>query len=129
LLERGRRSLDRTKLIGFSATKFTIVIPKPEAVLPALEIALELGKIATGKTKQRKPDQAAHDVIAAVQSAYSALTGKRAGRAVLLSGQPGPVVRLGRDIDRLFGTRIFPKADSPRLENKSGDERPLRPAK
>jgi hypothetical protein len=63
LLEPGTRSFDRTKLLGnFSAPDdqdgrndkereragFAIVVPKPEAVLPALEVALELIKIATG---------------------------------------------------------------------------------
>ena len=98
------------------------MVPKPEAVLPALEVALELMKIATGNKKQRKPDMKAHEVVAVVQIAYRELTGKRAGRAVLSSGQPGPVARLGQDIDRLFGTSIFPN-DSPRLKNKSGGKK------
>jgi hypothetical protein len=130
LLVPGIRSLDREKLLGnFSAPGITILVPKPEAVLPALEVVLELMKIATGNKKQRKPDLAAHEIVAVVQSAYHALTGKRAGRAALLSGQPSRFVRLGHDIDRLFGTKIFPKTDSPRLKKKSGDKKPLRPAK
>jgi hypothetical protein len=147
------RSLDREKLLGnFSvqpsedggrpmpelvldfgsleaarpAPKFTMIIPKPEAVLPAIEVALELRKIGTGNKKQRKADPAAHEVIAVVRSAYSALTGNRGGRAILPSGQPGRLVRLGRDIDRLFGTKIFPNVDSRRLRKKSGNKRPLR---
>jgi hypothetical protein len=108
---------------------FAIVVPKPEAVLPALEVALELRRIVTGNKKQRKADPAAHEVIAVVRSAYSALTGKRGGRAILPSGQAGRLVRLGRDIDRLFGTKIFPKVDSTRLKKKTGDKKPLRRAK
>jgi len=157
LLTPGTRSLDREKLLGnFSvqppeedgdrpmpelvldfgtpqetrpAPKFTMIIPKPEAVLPALEVVLELRKIATGNKKQRKADSTAHEVIAVVGSAYAALTGKRGGRSILPSGQPGRLVRLGRDIDRLFGTKIFPKVDSRRLRKKSGDKKRLRRAK
>src|ERR1700682_5818230 len=95
LLESGTRSLDQAKLLGrFSAPGFETVVPKPAAVLPALEAALEHMKIVTGNKKQRKLDLAAHEVIAVVQSAYSALTGKRGGRAILPSGQPGRLVRL-----------------------------------
>jgi hypothetical protein len=116
LLKPGTRSLDRSKLLGnFSAPGFLVVVPKPEAVLPALEVAVELRKIVG---RQRKPDIAAHEVIAVVQSAYSSLTGYRGGRAVLPSGKAGRLVRLGRDIDRLFGTKIFPKVDSRRLKRK-----------
>jgi hypothetical protein len=129
LVNAGNRTLDRTKLLGrFAAPGFDIVVPKPEAVLPALEVALELRKIATGNKKQRRPDLAAHEVVEVVRSAYSALTGKRGGRAILLSGRPGRWVQLGHDIDRLFGTKIFPKADSSRLKKKSGDKKPLRRA-
>jgi hypothetical protein len=118
LLERESRALDSSKLLGFSARGFTTVVPKPEAVLPALEVALELGRIATGNKKQRKPDQAAHDVIVAVRSAYSALTGYRGGRATLPSGLAGRELRLGHDIDSLFGTKVFPNVDSTRLKNQ-----------
>jgi hypothetical protein len=117
LLESETRSLDRAKLLGnFSAPGFTVVVPKPEAVLPALEVELELRKIVTGNKKRRQPDRDEHDVIAVVRSAYSALTGYRGGRAVLPSGEAGKLVRLGRDIDSLFGTKIFPKVDSRRLK-------------
>jgi len=113
LLERGSRSLDKTKLVSFSAPRFTTIIPKPEAALPALEIALERGRIAP-RSKEHKPDQAADDVIAVVQSAYSALTGHRGSRTFLANGQPGRLLRLGFEIDRLFGTNFFP-GDSTRL--------------
>jgi hypothetical protein len=117
LLESETRSLDRAKLLGnFSAPGFTVVVPKPEAVLPALEVELELRKIVTGNRMRRQPDRDEHDVIAVVRSAYSALTGYRGGRAVLPSGEAGKLVRLGRDIDSLFGTKIFPKVDSRRLK-------------
>jgi hypothetical protein len=117
LLDSEARSLDRAKLLGsFSAPGFSVVVPKPEAVLPALEVELELRKIVTGNKKRRQPDQEEHDVIAVVRSAYSALTGYRGGRAILPSRQAGKWVRLGRDIDRLFGTKISPKVDSARLK-------------
>ncbi|MET4296686.1 hypothetical protein ABIB06_007477 [Bradyrhizobium sp. LB8.2] len=122
LLESGRRSLDRTKLIGFSAPGFTTVIPKPEAVLPALEIARELSKIAIGDKKQRKPDQATDDVISAVQSAYSALTGYQGGRAFLNGGHVPKILRLGHEIDELFGTNFFPQSDSTRLKRVWGQK-------
>jgi hypothetical protein len=69
LLESETRSLDRAKLLGnFSAPGFTVVVPKPEAVLPALEVELELRKIVTGNKKRRQPDRDEHDVIAVVRS-------------------------------------------------------------
>jgi hypothetical protein len=127
LLVPGTRSLDREKLLGFSASGVTILVPKPEAALPALEVGLELMKIAGGNKRQRKPDQQAHDLIAVVKNAYQVLTGKRAGRAVLLSGEPSRFLRLGHDIDRLFGTKIFPRTDSPRLEAESSKRTLRRP--
>lgn len=115
LLKRGSRKLDRKKLLGFSAPGFTTVVPKPDAALLALKGALELGGNVSGNKKQRKPDQAAVDVIAAVQSAYSALTEFRGARAILSNGRPSRVLRLGHEIDRLFRTRFFPASDSVRL--------------
>lgn len=125
LLKGESRSLDQTKLLGFSAPGFTTVIPKPEAVLPALEVALELGKIATGDKKKRKPDQAIDDVIATVQSAYSALTGYRGGRAFLNSDRSARILLLSHEIDKLFGTNFFPQSDSSRLKRVWG----LKPAR
>jgi len=90
-------------------------------VLPAIEVVLEAGRIATGNKKLRKPDQAAHDVIAAVLSAYGALTGYRSARTTLSNALPGRFLRLGHEIDRLFRTRFFPVTDSVRLRKKSGD--------
>jgi hypothetical protein len=127
LLKPETRSLDRSKLLGsFAAPGFAMVVPKPEAVLPALEVTLERRKIATGNKKQRKPDLTEHDLIAVVRSAYSALTGRRGGRVIRPDGGAGRLVRLGHEIDRLFGTRIFPTADSTRLKKKSGDKKPFR---
>jgi hypothetical protein len=109
------RSLDRTKLIGFSAPGFTTVIPKPEAVLPALEAAIQRANGPANEKKRRRPDLAAHDVIAAVQSTYSELTGHRGGRVLLGKEKSGRLLRLGHDIDKLFGTTFFPRYDSTRL--------------
>jgi hypothetical protein len=116
LLVSETRSLDPEKLLGFSAPGVTMVAPKPEAALPALEVALERARIAPGNRKQRKPDQGADNVISAVRSAYSALTGNRGGRAFLGSGRPGRLFRLGHQIDDLFGTSLFPTCDSTRLK-------------
>lgn len=115
LMEPGSRTLDRAKLLGFSAPGFTTIVPKPDAVLPAIETALERGKSVAGNKQQRKPDQAALDVIAAVQSAYSALTGYGGARTTLSDARPGRFLRLGHEIDRLFRTRFFPASDSVRL--------------
>jgi hypothetical protein len=126
LLDRGTRSLNRAKLLGsFSAPGFSVVVPKPDAVLPALEVELERRKKVTGNKKQRRPDLAAHDVIAVVRSAYSALTGEAGGRVIRPDGRASRFVRLGQDIDRLFGTKIFPKVDSVRLKKKTGRQKPI----
>jgi len=96
-----------------------MVIPKADAVLPAVEVAIELLKRASGNKKQRKPDLAAHELIAAVRAAYSDLTGNRGGRAILPGGQVGREHRLGKGIDRIFGTSVYPKIDSSRLRTPS----------
>lgn len=121
LLKSGR--LDPAKLLGhFSAPGFTMVIPKPEAVLPCIEAELHRLKGQTGG-RVRKPDASARDVIAVVRAAYAALTGKSGGRVNRSDGAPSRFVRLGRDIDTLFGTKIFPRVDSARL--KTGDKNPF----
>jgi hypothetical protein len=115
--------MDPEKLLGnFSARGFAIIVPKPEAVLPGIEVLLSEMNSDPTANKKRKPDFAALDVIAVIRSAYSALTGRRAGRTISPAGQAGRLVRLGRDIDGLFGTKIFPNTDSSRLRKKYGDK-------
>ncbi len=122
LLLPGTHSVDEAKLFGiFSAPGFSIIIPNPDAVLLALKAEM---KARTGNQK-RKPDLAARDVIAVVRSAYRALTGKPGGRTISAGGKAGRLVRLGRDIDKLFGSKIFPKVDSRRLKKNLGDKRPF----
>lgn len=122
LLLPGTRSFDEAKLFGsFSAPGFNMIVPKPDAVLLAIDAEM---KAHTGN-KKRKPDLAARDIIAVVRSAYHALTGRPGGRTISADGRPGRLVRLGRDIDRLFGTKIFPKVDSRRLKRNFGDKKPF----
>jgi hypothetical protein len=123
----GTRTMDQGKLLGtYSASGFTLVVPKPDAVLPALVAQIDRMKRATGNKKKRKSDEAAREVITAVRTAYKALTGRPGGRTVPADGKPGPLVRLGRDIDKLFGTKVFPKVDSRRLKKNFGDKKPFR---
>jgi len=126
----GTRSMDPEKLLGnFSTPGFTMVVAKPEAVLSAIGALREQTKKDTGtNSRERKPDLAAREVIAAVRSAYRALTGRPAGRTISSDGRAGRLVQLGRHVDNLYGTKIFPKADSRRLKKNFGDKKPCRPA-
>jgi hypothetical protein len=124
------RSLDKAKMLGnYSAPGFTVVVPKAEAVLPAIEVAIERLKISTGNKRQRKPHLAAYDLIAVVRAAYSALTGHRGGRANLPSGLAGKELRLGKGIDKICGTKVFPNVDSSRLRKPKAGKTPSRRSK
>jgi hypothetical protein len=119
------RTLDKDKLLGsFSAPGFITVIFKPDAVLAALNQLLPEMKTRSGR-KARKPDYAARGVIAAVRSAYKALTGRCGRRVISADRRAGRLVRLGQDIDRIFGTKVFPKVDSRRLKKNFGDKSPF----
>lgn len=122
LLLPGTRSFDEAKFCGsFSAPGFDMIIPKPDAVL----LAIDAETNARSGNKNRKPDLAARDVIAVVRSAYRALSGKPGGRTISADGQAGRLVRLGQEIDRLFGVKVFPKVDSRRLKKNFGDKKPF----
>jgi hypothetical protein len=116
------RSFDEAKLCGsFSAPGFNMIVPKPDAILLAIDAET---REHTGN-KKRKPDLAARNVIVVIRSAYRALTGKPGGRTISAHGQAGRLVRLGQEIDRIFGVKVFPKVDSRRLEKDFGDKNPF----
>jgi hypothetical protein len=122
LLLPGTRNFDPDKLLGhYRAPGYTLVVPKPHVVLPALQAQLDEMKGLTGNKKKRTPDLAAREAITVIRAAYKALTGKPGGRTVPPEGRPGPLVRFGREIDKLFGTKVFPRADSSRLKKDFGD--------
>lgn len=93
------------------------IAPKPEVVLPAIEAEVERLKATPGSRRRQRTSNEEKDVaVKAVQAAYGALTGRLGGRVIGADGRPaGRLHRLGRDIDAIFGTRLFPEKDSRRL--------------
>ena len=89
LTDPGSRTLDRTKLLGnsrrpVSRLSFRSLTP----LCPPSKVRSNYGRAPARNKKQRKPDQAALEVIAAVRSAYGDLTGYRGARAILSNGGP-----------------------------------------
>jgi hypothetical protein len=108
------RTLDHRKLLGFSSPKFSMVAPRAADVLPAIE--RELARItAMPGEKRRKSNEVEIAAIEAIRSAYRALTGKTGGRVIHAGKLDGRMVRLGREIDGIFGTKLFAAKDSVRL--------------
>jgi hypothetical protein len=111
------RSIDRSTLaMGFEAEGFAMLAPKPEVVLPAIERELAIAKItATPGAKTRKPDGDAVEAKEAIRAAYRAITGNRGGRVIRNGRLAGRLAALGRNIDAIFGTRLYAVKDSTRL--------------
>ena len=76
------RSIDRSTLaMGFATEGFAMLAPKPEIVLPAIE--RELAKLtATPRPKARTRDAEEAAAIAAIRTAYRAITGHKGGRVI-----------------------------------------------
>jgi hypothetical protein len=112
------RTIDRSTLSGsFSAARLQTIAPRPEVVLPTIAVEIERLKATPGAQRRaRKRDENEDAAVAAVRNAYGALTGYRGGRAISADGRlTGRLHRLGRDIDGIFGTRLFAEKDSRRL--------------
>jgi hypothetical protein len=111
-------TIDRSRIAGsFSAPGFTRSRLSRKVVLPAIEAEVERLKATPGSRRRQRTSNEEKDVaVKAVQAAYGALTGRRGGRVIGADGRPaGRLHRLGRDIDAIFGTRLFPETDSRRL--------------
>jgi hypothetical protein len=109
------RTVDSNELgLGFEMDDFAILAPKPEIVRPAIEAAL--AKItATPEPKTRKRNAAEVEAIKAIRAAYLAITGTDGGRVIREGKLTGRLVWLGREIDRIFQTKLFAETDSRRL--------------
>jgi hypothetical protein len=109
------RTIDRRTLaLGFKAEGFATIAPKPEIVQAAIEAALKKITAASNKkTRRRNADEA--EAIAAIRAAYQTITGHKGGRVISVGKLAGRLNRLGREIDGVFGTKLFSVKDSKRL--------------
>lgn len=104
-----------TVALGFEAPGYSMLAPKPEIVQPAIEAALaEITATPRSKKRERNKDEA--DAIAAIRAAYQEITGHDGGRIINTEGTlAGRLIRLGREIDAIFQTKLFADRDSRRL--------------
>jgi hypothetical protein len=110
------RTVDRDQLAGsFSAPGYHMIVPKPELVLPAVEIELERLKPKPGaQRRKRQRDGAEHAAIEAIRAAYQELTGNKGGRVIRNGRLVGRLHSLGHEIDGIFGTKLYAVKDSRR---------------
>jgi hypothetical protein len=110
------RTVDRDELAGsFSAPGFHMIAPKPELVLPAVEIELERLKAKpSAQRRKRQRDDAEHAAIEAIRAAYQELTGNKGGRVIRNGRLVGRLHSLGQEIDGIFGTKLYAVKDSRR---------------
>lgn len=101
----------------FQAPGLEMLVPKPQDVLNAIKAEqARIKQTASPERRKRKRDQAEHAAIEAIRSAYQKLTGKKGGRATDANGKlTGRLVRLGREVDEIFSTKLFAGTDSRRL--------------
>jgi len=93
---------------------YAMIAPKPEIVLPVIEAALrDITASPRSKTRKRNADEA--KAIEAIREAYRAITGHAGGRVTKDGQLVGKLVRLGREIDGIFQTKLFADKDSRRL--------------
>jgi hypothetical protein len=114
----GHRTIDRDTIAGsFAAPGLHTIVPKPGVVLPLIEA--EIARIKTTPAIQRrlrKRDTAEQAAIEAIRAAYQALTGRKGRRVLDVERRlTGRFYRLGREIDDIFGTKLFAAKDSRRL--------------
>lgn len=110
------RTVDRDQLAGsFSAPGFHMIVPKPELVLPAVEIELERLKAKPGaQRRKRQRDEAEHAATEAIRAAYQEVTGNKGGRVIRNGRLVGRLHSLGQEIDGIFGTKLYAVKDSRR---------------
>ena len=101
----------------FQAPGRDMLVPKPQDVVLGIKAEQErIKQAASAERRKRKRDEAEHAAIKAIRSAYQKLTGKKGGRTTDANGKlTGRLVRLGREVDEIFGTRLFAEKDSRRL--------------
>jgi hypothetical protein len=93
-----------------------MLAPNPADMLPGIDA--ELARLKTtppAERRLRKRDAGEQAAIDAIRSAYRAITGKKGGRVIDPHGKPtGKLYRLGREIDEIFGARLYAEKDSRR---------------
>ena len=94
------RTVDRKQLLGYSASGFTMIAPKPATVFPAIEAELARMK-TTPRSKHRKPDAAARTVLAAVWRAFQTIPGSSK------SPRSPRYLEFGQAVDKIYDTDLF----------------------
>jgi hypothetical protein len=91
--------------------------PPPKKILRRIMDEVELlNALPAAERRRRRRDGAETDAITSIRDAFSELTHRRGGRGFNAEGElDGPLVRFGREIDEIFGTRLFAVKDSRRL--------------
>jgi hypothetical protein len=110
------RTVDRNQLAGsFSAPGFHMIVPKPELVLPAVEIERERLKAKPGgQRRKRQRDEAERAATEVIRAAYQEATGNKGGRVIRNGRLVGRLHSLGHEIDGIFGTKLYAVKDSRR---------------
>jgi hypothetical protein len=110
------RTVDRDQLAGsFSAPGFHMIAPKPELVLPAVKIELERLKAKpSAQRRKRQRAEAEHAAIEAIRAAYQEITCNKGGRVISKGRLVGRLHSLGREVDDIFGTKLYAVKDSRR---------------
>ena len=91
--------------------------PPPKKILRRIRAEVEwLEAQPAAERRRRRRDGAENDAITRIRFAFWELTHRRGGRAFNDEGKlDSPLVRFGREIDEIFGTRLFAVKDSRRL--------------
>ena len=95
-------------------------VTMPDAETALSEVAFALKRLASVPVSERRRQKRSKLVealaVEAIRFAFWELTDHRGGRIVSRDGQlTGPLINLCREIDQIFGTRLFAGVDSWRL--------------
>lgn len=101
------RTLDRKELLGFSASRFVMVAPKPEIAMPGVKAALQRIKAIPG-SKRRQPNQAEDRARATIWRAFQAGSIRGGVRS-------RPFLEFASTIDRIYEADLFDVKDGRHL--------------
>ena len=87
--------------------------------MPAIEAELAEIAVAPG-SKVHKRNEAEAEAIAAIDAAFTEITGKDTARVVRVKDGKavGQRILFGREVDGLYGTKLFGAKDSTRFRPK-----------
>ena len=94
------KTVDRKQLLGYAASGFAMIAPRPATALPAIEAALARMK-TTPRSKHRKPDAAGRTALAAIWRAFQTIPGSSK------SPRSPRYLELGRAVDKIYDTDLF----------------------